>query len=309
MSREDLRAALEDMARRGLIHFVERDGARTYLKAPFAIGFYEGQVDRLTPEFEHDAVEYLTGDFAKAIRATKTPQLRAIPVGETVRNESGVMPYDDIRRIVRESDGPFAAINCICRQGKALLGEPCKQTRTSANCLMLGVAARSTIDSGKGREISRDDMLGLLDAADREGLVLQPQNVQNPIFICCCCGCCCGVLRSAKTFPDPAAFMRASYYAVVDEAACELCGTCVDRCQIEAISLGTTAAEIRLSHCIGCGLCATTCPSTAISVRRKETATEPPADMTGLYKQMFLDRYGAWGTTKLLAGHATGRKF
>ena len=39
------------------------------------------------------------------------------------------------------------------------------------------------------RFITKDEMVGFLEKADREGLVLKPQNTQSPIVICRCCRC------------------------------------------------------------------------------------------------------------------------
>ena len=41
------------------------------------------------------------------------------------------------------------------------------------------------------------------------------------------------------------------------------CGTCVDRCQFEAIEVDDIA-HIDLDCCFGCGNCVLTCPSDAL---------------------------------------------
>jgi hypothetical protein len=69
------------------------------------------------------------------------------------------------------------------------------------------------VGHGAARFIGQQEMLQLLDAADREGLVLQPENTKTPLFVCCCCGCCCGVLGSAKRFPRPADYFSANFRA------------------------------------------------------------------------------------------------
>ena len=43
--------------------------------------------------------------------------------------------YDDVRAYIRASAGPFAVMNCICQQGKDLLGQPCRQTHDREHCL------------------------------------------------------------------------------------------------------------------------------------------------------------------------------
>ena len=42
----------------------------------------------------------------------------------------------------------------------------------------MGPAAKGMVDSGAAHFVSREEMLGLLDEADRDGLVLQPDPSQ-----------------------------------------------------------------------------------------------------------------------------------
>jgi formate hydrogenlyase subunit 6/NADH:ubiquinone oxidoreductase subunit I len=152
-------------------------------------------------------------------------------------------------------------------------------------------------------------MLGFLEQADREGLVLQPQNTVDPLFVCCCCGCCCGVLTNAKRLPTPAEFFQADFVAVVDHDRCQACGTCETRCQMDAITDAEGPPQVEEGRCIGCGLCVTTCPSEAIRLTRKERRPPPPKDTGALYTTLFKERYGQLGAAAALAGHWMGRKF
>jgi Pyruvate/2-oxoacid:ferredoxin oxidoreductase delta subunit/DNA-binding Lrp family transcriptional regulator len=308
MSQEALREALDKMAERGLIvrHATAR-GAR-YGKSVFVLGIYESQLNRLTEEFERDVRQYFDEAFGKAFHSKRTPQLRPVPVNRTIVVERGIAQYDDIREFARTSAGPFAAINCICRQGKDLVGKPCRQTAGRENCLMFGVAAQAMVDRGVGRFVTREEMLGLLEQADRDGLVLEPQNTQNPLFVCCCCGCCCGVLTMAKKLPRPAEFFRANYYAEVDAALCQACAACATRCQMDAVAAGNGTVEVDLSRCIGCGLCVSTCPSGAMRLQKRAALAAPPKDVEALYGKIFRERYGPWGTARSIARNLLGLK-
>jgi len=51
---------------------------------------------------------------------------------------------------------------------------------------------------------------------------------------------------------------------VVDPSVCIGCGLCVSVCPVSAISLVEGKAVIDPAKCIACGLCASTCPVTAI---------------------------------------------
>jgi len=306
-ARADLGIALDGMASRGLILKVGRRHPK-YGKLPFVVGIYEAQLTRLTADLERDIHQYFIEALGPGIHTRKTTQMRTVPVNVTVPVDNEVATYDDIRAYVRTSPGPFAAMECICRKGAALVGHACHQTTRRDTCLTFGAAARGIVETGAGREVSRDEMLQLLDDADRDGLVLQPGNTQAPLFVCCCCGCCCGVLTTAKRLPEPASFFSTNYAAHVDREACTLCGGCVDRCPMGAIALDDAAAAVALTHCIGCALCVTACTSDALSLMQKDGVRVPPKSLPALYTQIYRERYGTLGLATAAARRVLGLK-
>ena len=308
LAREGLVAALDGLATRGLIHRVESKGVAKYLLAPFVVGFYERQLPWLTPEFERDLLQYFEEGLGLAVLSKKTTQMRTVPVNVSLTPDREIGNYDDIRAYVRASDGPFAVQECICRLGKSLLGHQCQTTSRHETCLTFGSAARGMVEAGTARSIGRDEMLQLLDEADRDGLVLQPGNTQEPLFVCCCCGCCCGVLTTAKRLPEPAAYFSTNFYAEADAERCEGCGTCLTRCPMDAISLDTGKAAVARSHCIGCALCVGSCPSEALALRKKDDARVPPRTLPALYTQIYRERYGSLGLAAAAARRFLGIK-
>ena len=58
MNIEALTAGLDGMADRGLINKLPGKQGAVYCKAPMVVGFYESQVNRLTPELERDVRAY-----------------------------------------------------------------------------------------------------------------------------------------------------------------------------------------------------------------------------------------------------------
>ena len=307
--REQLREALDRMAEKGSIQKLPGKKGPRYGKMPLALGMYEAQVDRLTPELERDVRAYFDEAFGREMFGPRTPQMRIVPVNKSIPVEHAVARYDDIRGLVEASPGPFAVIPCVCRQGRALTGKPCSQTCEPRNCLMFGVAAKMMTEKGIARPVSKEEMLGFLEQADREGLVLEPQNTVNPLFVCCCCGCCCGVLTTAKKLAKPAEFFQADFLAVVDGDKCQVCGTCETRCQMEAIDGDDGPPVVAEERCIGCGLCVTTCPSEAMSLRKNPRRPPPPKDTAALYSTIFKERFGPLGAAAAVAGHLVGWKF
>ena len=74
----------------------------------------------------------------------------------------------------------------------------------------------------------------------------------------------------------------------VDSDECTGCEQCLERCQMDAISMNDDElAQVNPDRCIGCGLCVTTCPVEAIKLISKPEAAlrQPPANTA---EQMFL---------------------
>jgi len=305
---DDLRGKLAQMGAKGTITSFPVAGEMRYGKRIFVIGMYESQLKTLTPEMERDTEQYFDEAFGRALHTGKTPQLRIVPVNKEIAVEHGVTTHDRIRAHIETSPGPFGVIRCICRHGRDLVQEACLQTKLRDNCLMIGPAARWAVESGAGHALTREEMLDLLDQADRDGLVLQPENTKAPMFVCCCCGCCCGVLRSAKRLPGPASFFSSNFYVAADPERCESCGVCETRCQMDAVAAHDGKAAVDRSRCIGCALCVTTCPSGALQLRTVDRPHEPPEDTKALYLKLFEDRFGRWGMAKLGARKLLGMK-
>lgn len=308
LPRARLAEVLDRMADRGVIERIpHRKGVR-YARSLLAIGMYERQLTHLDADLERDVRQYGREAFGRALHAAKTPQLRTIPVDASLPHPHPVGSYEDVRAYVRGSKGPFAVMECICRKGKDLLRDSCRQTSARQTCLTFGIAAESVTGAAMGRAIRREEVLEILAAADREGLVLQPQNTAAPLFVCCCCGCCCGLLTTARQLPEPARAFSTNYRAQVDRDLCQACGTCVTRCQMDAVHVDSATAAVRETHCIGCGLCVTTCPSGAMSLRRLEDTRVPPADTPALYAKIYAERFGTFAAVAALGRHLVGGK-
>jgi Fe-S-cluster-containing hydrogenase component 2 len=172
----------------------------------------------------------------------------------------------------------------------------------------MGGPARKVVMDGVGRELTREEMLGMLDRANDVGMVLQPQNIQDPHFICCCCGCCCAVLATAKKLPRPAQYFDSNYYAEVDGELCTECRVCRDRCEMEAFRHQDGPSSVDLSRCIGCGLCVPACPGGAIRLREKAGAVMPPKTQDALYMKILYERFGPLKTARIVAKKALGMK-
>lgn len=264
---------LEEMALKGLIYRARRqDGSARYMVSQYVIGIWEYQVNNLSPELIHDMEAYLpTLLNPEAWRAV--PQLRTVPVGESIPARAEVLPYERAEALVRVQDRLLVA-PCICRRERRMVGEGCDKPEEA--CLVFGAGADYYLQNGLGRTIDQEEALSILQQADEAGLVLQPGNAKEVLNICCCCGCCCGVLRGLMHLPHPADLISSPFVADADPDACTGCGLCLDRCQMEALALVDGQVALDLDRCIGCGLCVTTCPGGALVLARKPEAEQRP---------------------------------
>jgi len=259
---------LEGMELKGLISGSHAEGKLPrYAASQFVVGFWEDQVNRLDREMAELFEQYVPHYFERG-HWSVLPQLRTIPVGESIPVNLEVMPYQQAEAIIL-TNSTIAVRNCVCRQQRALLDEGCGKPLET--CLSFGNGARNTAVTGKGRLISQDEALAILNQARQSGLVLQPANSKNPAFLCACCSCCCGVLRHIKQHENPAALVSNDFTAHYDFDLCLDCGVCVERCPMEAIT-SDNGMTIHQERCIGCGLCVSECPAGAVTLVRKAGA-------------------------------------
>lgn len=263
---------LQEMNKKGLIMEFQRKGEPLrYMALQFVVGFWEAQVNKLNKELVEEFEEYLPTLFDRDAWR-RAPQMRTIPVGKSISVQHSTMPYEQAEEIVR-SHTTFAVSNCICRQELRIVGKGCDKPEES--CLQFGMAAEGVVQTGRGRAITREEALATLQRAEEAGLVLQPANDKNPLFICTCCGCCCGVLRALKLDPKPARLVASPFTLSLDTATCKGCGICKKRCQMEAFQLDNKKAVLNLDRCIGCGLCVSTCPTKSLALVRKPEVQQP----------------------------------
>jgi Na+-translocating ferredoxin:NAD+ oxidoreductase subunit B len=270
---EQVSMLLERMVEKGLIFRVRKGDSAQYGALPFAVGSWEFQVKTIDRELAQLFERYLDESFGKEA-VGKYPPMRTIPVNQSINYYWPVAPYEDIRKIISSEDR-ISVGNCICKVQQGLLNQACD--KPVEVCFMFGSHADYMVEQGIGRFVDQREALEIIDRCDAAGLVPQPFNAQKPRGLCNCCGHCCDVLRSIKLHPKPAQMVTCNYYASVDPESCIACNTCVDRCQMEAIAIGSEeVAVVDLDRCIGCGLCVTTCTTEALTLRPKPEAERRP---------------------------------
>jgi len=272
---EETAALLERMYEKGLIFRMKEGERAKYAAVPFVVGSFEMQVKDMDRELAELYDRYLLEGFGKGV--SLDPPLRPVPVNKSIEYSFPVEPYENVKEIIKQKD-TISVAKCICRVQRGLIDQGCDKPLET--CFGFDFFAHYLVEKSVGRYVSTDEALEIIDKCEEAGLVPQPTNDQDVFGMCNCCGDCCGVLRSIKLHPRPAEKVLSNYFVKIDPEACAACGTCSDRCQMDAIKVGEAeVAEVDLDRCIGCGLCVSTCPSTALSLQRKPESERkaPPA--------------------------------
>jgi NAD-dependent dihydropyrimidine dehydrogenase PreA subunit len=253
--------------------------ASSWQLGPFWPGIFDALVPTMSAEAAALMERYMAEGGAAGIMGADPPIGRVLPASDAARAD-WILPYDDVRRVI-EQTAAVTVNDCVCRLDRAKLGHACEFP--THVCMIL----HDTVPEDGAGVISRQEALDLLAETDRLGLVHVATNVGSGWeFVCNCCGCCCHFLRSLTEWRVENAVVS-NYEAIVDLEACTGCGTCEERCQIDAIGVVArgephdhTFAVVNVERCIGCGVCVTGCPNEAVTLRRLPEArvTVPPAD-------------------------------
>lgn len=200
-----------------------------------------------------------------------------------------VAPYEDAMAII-DSKEIIAVAPCICRTMSKIDERGCDKPVEA--CFSFGSHAHYYVENQMGRYVSKEEAKNILRGNEKAGLVIQPFNSQIVGGMCSCCGDCCGVLKSLKKQPVPASAVQSSYFVQVIPDDCVGCETCLDRCQMDAITMVDDQAVVDLNRCIGCGLCVTTCATEALKLIKKpeETMYKPPESGAETYIRLAMER-------------------
>ena len=289
---------LDDMADRGLIYCSQRGNDKWYktiqlVPGIFELQFMKGEVTPRAKELARLFDAYFHAPMpepqeSKDQAAPGTFFARVIPIDETVSTETGVFPYEEARKYIDQAEMITVSV-CYCRHEKRLLDHGCEYPDDV--CLQFGSFAHFIKERGFGREITRREAHEIMKKSSDAGLIATSSNTQDRIdFICNCCACCCGVLRMAKVAGAPARAVASNYLARVDDEACTGCEDCMERCQMEAISMDEETAKVTPERCIGCGVCVVSCPGEALSLERRADIQEPPRNFRELIERQAAEK-------------------
>jgi heterodisulfide reductase subunit A-like polyferredoxin len=122
------------------------------------------------------------------------------------------------------------------------------------------------LDRKIGKQLTLEKGYALLEECETAGLIPTAGKKGKPKQLCFCSARECIILR-AQVLYGYDLWDRSRFDATVNEDQCEACGTCVDRCEMGAISLDDNVAVVDTDKCFGCGICTITCPNDALHMK------------------------------------------
>jgi electron transport complex protein RnfB len=281
---EITRQMLKSMARNGLIAAGRMEGGLGYHLMPFVVGIYEMQVGRIDAELARLFEAYYRRSF-KQVLGTEPPVHRVIPVGESVRVDMEIHPFESITGIV-DSAQAWGVLDCICRKQKSLIGEPCEHPIDV--CMALSHKPGVFDNSPLVRGLTKEEALATLRRAAQAGLVHTVSNSREGLtYICNCCTCSCGILRGLAEMGIANVVARSAFVNTVAEELCLACGDCLEYCQFDALSLNDVI-HVEARRCVGCGVCVDSCPEGALSLARRpedEILPTPQSEMDWMHQR------------------------
>ncbi|MCX5865920.1 MAG: 4Fe-4S binding protein [Proteobacteria bacterium] len=196
-----------------------------------------------------------------------------LPINKELKQNGVLVPVPIVSELINKSSYRMIMNVCGCRQAY-----DCKNHSAEIGCLFMGESVRKIL-RGLGRPVSREEAIAHLHRAIDNGLVpaVGKANVDTFLYqlpsdgkfvsVCFCCHCCClgGAFKNlpAEHFNRISPRLEGLKIEVTD--TCTGCGTCVEYCLYEAITIEDGRA-VHSEICRGCGRCATYCPANAVSI-------------------------------------------
>jgi ferredoxin/predicted transcriptional regulator len=210
--------------------------------------------------------------------------MRIIPKWKSIKDVPGVMPFDDMRYILKENEDTLALNPCSClRIAKKRFPDIPEEI-----CIIVQRTARYSIDRGSAKKATVKEVLDMLEQIEKYPMVHigyneKPVNrlVSNSISCCLVFG-----ISPPGTLENTA---PSRFEATVDPKMCIGCQRCIEVCLFDAAKMeqypefSEERAYIDIEKCVGCGNCVVNC---CIGARKMKLVRPPefiPDEFEGHY--------------------------
>ena len=205
------------------------------------------------------------------------PINRVMPYEPGIDSSAQVAPYERYSYYVNNSKA-ICVVACGCRMSTDLCKAPVYV------CIHFDRQAEYWIKYRRGRALTKEEALQLIEDSVKAGLVVTGANDQAmPLVFCLCCRDCCVVLRPYIENFIPGAVAGSNFMPHWDVEKCRVCATCQKACPVGAIGRHLAHEEDERDHmivveerCIGCGVCTAACPRGAITLKRVREVVPVP---------------------------------
>lgn len=223
-----------------------------------------------------------------------TPVFYSVPLNkEVVAEGDELLAYDDVEAVIKDHD--YIAVQpCSCRYYPYVLechekgekfptfvdfarGDQSEFRDSNGDrietCFALGDDAEYLVSLGLARRISQEEALETLAKSREDGFILHCLYGKEHAWICQCNPKVCGITAQWAAGAEalggweeleklPTFTHRSHYELEVELSTCIKCGTCADRCPMNAIEMDD--GPVVTDHlCMRCGQCAYVCPQKA----------------------------------------------
>ena len=165
--------------------------------------------------------------------------MHVIPVEKAIPATNESVDVEHISHWLKKYEGHIGVGYCSCRNAMRLQGQGCGELQDEM-CIAVGQFCDYCLETGKGRKITYDEAMEILQRAEDNGYVHQITNIDGEDKIFAICNCAlgsCFALRTSQLFNTPN-MSASAYRAHVDAEKCVACGKCAEVCPAGAAKLG-----------------------------------------------------------------------
>ena len=165
--------------------------------------------------------------------------MHVIPVEKAIPATNESVDVEHISHWLKKYEGHIGVGYCSCRNAMRIQGEGCGELQDEL-CIAVGQFADYCRETGKGRDITYEEAMEIIQRAEDNGYVHQITNIDGEDKIFAICNCAlgsCFALRTSQLFNTPN-MSASAYRAHVDAEKCVACGKCAEVCPAGAAKLG-----------------------------------------------------------------------